>query len=240
MGQDYLKEFKDYLECELGPAINELGKIGETSRRHLQKLVFTNLIDRFDYCIDKTLLKLLEASDEFQDEILGEHNKPINESEILKLMLTAETPHQVAMEKLKDTLRRTILHKRHSEKLSKLLSVMDVEEVLWRKPRVNPSLGKILNTFTVHNSSVPASICGYADWLYSRRNAIVHGGGQCKWLDRDLKQLKKKFNCDPGKTVKLSLASIKNAAQFYSDLLDKHLFVKSLKIRQKAQKLKKK
>jgi hypothetical protein len=158
---------------------------------------------------------------------MEEHKKPINESEILKLMLSTESPHQVAMEKLRDTLASTLLQRRHSEKLGKLLKVLGVKDSEWKKPRVNPSKGEILNKFTPQNKSIPASIEGYADWLYSRRNAMVHGGGKYNWLDRDLKQLKKKFECEPGRTVKLSLSSIRIAAKFYSDLLEKHLLTKS-------------
>jgi len=30
---------------------------------------------------------------------------------------------------------------------------------------------------------IPYSICGYADWLYARRNSIVHGAGAKSLLE---------------------------------------------------------
>ena len=69
MTKQFLNEFKNFLEKELLPATSELEKIkGETSRKHLQKLVFTNLVDRFDYCVDKTLLEVVEVEN-FLNEI---------------------------------------------------------------------------------------------------------------------------------------------------------------------------
>lgn len=221
--KDHIKEFKSFLEMDLQPAIAELNKItDEKSRKHLQKLVFTNLVDRFDYCIDKTLLELIDSK-ELIEELLESHKKPVNESEILKLMLSAESPREIAIERLKDTLRNTILRSRHSEKLGKLLKTMNVDDNKWRKPRVNPSTGQIFDEYKPQNNKIPASIEGYADWLYSRRNAIVHGGGKSKLLDNDSKQLEKKFKCKAAKTVRLQLSSIENAGKFYTNLLAKCL-----------------
>jgi hypothetical protein len=54
-----LDEFSEFLADELSPATSEISKIADAQRIHIQKLVFTNLVDRFDYTLDKLLLALV-------------------------------------------------------------------------------------------------------------------------------------------------------------------------------------
>jgi hypothetical protein len=90
----------------------------------------------------------------------------------------------------------------------------------WGLPRVNPANGQILEKIKPSNKQQPLSICGYADWLYSRRNSIVHGGGTNKFLDNDKAQLKKLFNCTAPGSVKIKLSSVENAATFYINVTE--------------------
>lgn len=84
--------------------------------------------------------------------------------------------------------------------------------------RVNPSTGQIVEKFKVQKRTIPHSLCGYADWLYSRRNIVVHGGGTSEFLERDKIQIKKMYQCKVSTTSKISVASIRVAIQFYTDL----------------------
>lgn len=82
-------------------------------------------------------------------------------------------------------------------------------------PRVNPANGQILEQIKPPNKTQPLSISGYCDWLYSRRNAIVHGGGATKLMAHDRAHLTKMFKCDPPESMKIKLSSVSNAATFY-------------------------
>ena len=82
--------------------------------------------------------------------------------------------YDVIIEKIKDLTRNKTLRERHSKKLHKILTVC----LCWKnieRPRVSQG-GKIFKK-TKKNNSQPNSILGYADWLYSRRNSLVHGDG---------------------------------------------------------------
>lgn len=151
-------------------------------------------------------------------QVLEKHNRPINESEIMTLILSDDMKANV-MSKLKDTLGNTVLRERHSKKLGKLLKLLDFNGSDLDRPRVNPSTGHIFDKYKRQSKSIPASILGYCDWLYSRRNAIVHGGGNNQLSENDFHQLKKLYKVEPARRVRLSLPSVKNANNFYKDLL---------------------
>ena len=203
----------------LKPALDELTLISnEKSRKHIQKLVFTNLIDRFDYCVDKTLLILVETDDNFSEELLEHHTQPILENNVLRLFLSGDQK-DFAITTLKNTLKQTTLTKRHSTKLHKLLKSFGMADNDSKKHKVNYSTGHILDSFKKQGNKIPPSILGYSDWLYSRRNAIVHGGGANDLLENDIKYLKRNYKVEPSKTLRLSLASIKTASWFYGDLV---------------------
>jgi hypothetical protein len=124
--------------------------------------------------------------------------------------------------KLQDTLRNTILRHRHSKKLEFLLKILTPLEGTNKIPRVNINTGEILDHITPQEPiTIPYSICGYADWLYIRRNAVVHGGGSPNLLKRDMEQIEKLYGCKPAKSVKLQIGSIENAATFYTAICEK-------------------
>lgn len=220
MNYSHIYQFKEFLENELGPATKELENFqSDDSRKHIQKLVFTNLIDRLDYCIDNTLLDMLEEDNTFKDEVLNKHDQSMIERDMLRIII-ADDPKSIVLSMLKDTLRGTELKKRHSLKLKKLLNIFEITDQELHRPRVNPSTGHITEKFKVQNKKIPPSILGYSDWLYSRRNAIVHGGGKQDILENDVRQLEKLYNVKPAPKCKLTLASINSASQFYSDLME--------------------
>ena len=207
-------EFEKFVNSEVKQAAAELNGLAEGSRTHLQKLVYTNLVDRFDVMVDKTILDN-SLHPTLLDESLKKLDSPVTESEVLRLLLDGSDIRNVVQSRVKNILSNGVLRERHSKKLSKLFSLFEGVGEVWNKPRVNNANGNILTTYTVQNKKVPASICGYADWLYSRRNSIVHGGGSNTILSNDVEQLKKIFKVDVAKTTRLKLGAITTASTYY-------------------------
>ena len=98
--------------------------------------------------------------------------------------------------------------------------MLQPDQECWNTPRVNISTGAIIDQIKPQNKAIPYSICGYADWVYSRRNSVVHGTGTTKFLKNDLVQLDKLFKCKPAKTIRIQLSSVKTAAAFYKSVVD--------------------
>jgi hypothetical protein len=218
MDLTHINEFEKFLKQEVKEATDELEGLAEGSRKHLQKLVYTNLVDRFDYMIDKTFISN-SMHDNLLDDALKKLDSPVTESDVLKLLMNGDNIHQVVELRVQNVLRNGVLRNRHSLKLEKLFQVFGEESNFKNKRRVNISTGKILASFTPPNNKVPTSICGYADWLYSRRNAVVHGGGNSHISQIDLDQLKKIYNADVVKTTRLKLGAITIASAFYQDVV---------------------
>ena len=219
-----IKEFKGLIDSDIQPALDELEKIEiDASRKHLQKLVYTNLVDRFDYALDKTLIHLLGVNEQFQDEIAKGLKDAVSEGDLFKMLLSGKDfseVRQTALGKINTALSATVLRSRHSKKLEKLLKTLGVNQDEYWTPRVNRATGNICGKMSVQDNRVPLSILGYADWLYSRRNGLVHGGGKKVMFKDDIKYLQEKFNWKATGTVRISLPSIKNAANFYVDLTE--------------------
>ncbi len=210
-----LTEFTDYVAKEVTTATAELGKItADAERKHLQRLVYTNLVDRFDTAIDTTLIKNA-AEDPLRSAALAKLTDPLPEGKLLELLASKAKAAERVSEKCVEFVRSEILRNRHSKKLGKLFEVLAPSEKIDNLPRVNISTGKVSKKITPTNNKIPTSICGYADWLYSRRNSVVHGGGGNKLLANDVNQLKNLYKADPAATVKLSLGSISIASTYY-------------------------
>lgn len=220
MNTEKLTELLSFIRDEIEPATTELEKIEDDSRKHLQKLVYTNLVDRFDYAIDQTLLSNCRE-DALVEEAAKSFEDTISEAELVRLLLNADTIQDALEKKLRSGLRSTILRERHSKKLRMVYSLLsDCKDAdYWSVPRVNISTGRILTKIKPTNKKMPYSICGYADWLYSRRNTVVHGGASGNIGANDLKQLKTLFKCEPAKAVVIRLATVTNTANFYKDVV---------------------
>jgi hypothetical protein len=209
-----VNEFETYISKEVKLATAELTKLEENSRKHLQKLVYTNMVDRFDSMVDHVLLDNA-LSEKLLSEALSKLETPMTEAEVFRLILSGNNVNKIIEDRVKVILSTNLLRNRHSKKLSKLFELCCPDEKVWNEPRVNVSTGKILAKFTPQNNKVPTSVCGYADWIYSRRNSIVHGGGGSTMLENDLTQLEKLFKAKPAKTTKLKLSAIEVTAEFY-------------------------
>ena len=214
MKTEKLASFLNYLEKEVLPATEDLAKLADANRKHIQKLIYTNLVDRFDAMVDGLLLDNCR-SEFLSDEATKGMSQPITEADLVKLLMNSVDLQAAIDEKLKASLRNSVLRERHSRKVSSLFSTFKIDDSQKNIPRVNISTGVILEKIKPQQSKVPYGICGYADWLYSRRNAIVHGAGSNKFLKNDLVQLKRLYKSTPAATFRIKLATIKNTAVFY-------------------------
>ncbi len=214
MDLSHINEFQKFINKDVKEAADELKGLEEASRKHLQKLVYTNLVDRFDYMVDKTLIANAMHENLLEDA-LKKLDSPVSESDVLKLLMNGDDIHGIVETRVQNVLRNSILRNRHSLKLDKLFEIFEENSNYKNIPRVNISTGKILQTFTPQNNKVPTSICGYADWLYSRRNSIVHGGGTAKMSEIDIKQIEKIYKAKVVKTTKLKLRALTISSAFY-------------------------
>ncbi len=226
MNQNTFDDFRYFVENALLPAIADITNLGDANRKHVQKLVYTNLVDRFDVLIDNVILDNCRH-EYLVAEAMKNMTQQITESDLFRFLMHGDSIQSVIDNRLKDVLRLTVLRQRHSKKLSAAFKVMGADDTCWNKPRVNNATGKIFQSITPRQHKTPYSICGYADWLYSRRNSIVHGAGSMKLLDNDVKQLETMFKCKPAKTFNVKLSSIKIASTFYNDVIKELSGIKS-------------
>jgi hypothetical protein len=185
-----VKAFRKFLNTEVVAAADELDTLRDRNRKHLQKLVYTNCVDRFDALIDSIILENCK-SEYLTERALRGADKQITEADLIKLLIDSSSLDMILQERLKDKLRLSMLKQRHSKKLRDVFILASTSGDLVKKPRVNPSSGNIKDSFRVQKKDIPHSICGYADWLYSRRNGIVHGLGGAKYFANDRGQIKK-------------------------------------------------
>lgn len=211
--------FLNFCQNDIHSAIKELEKIKtENNRKHLQRLVYVNLINRFDYLVDKLLLWFAINNTSLRDEILKSiEQETISRKEVFEIFFMKDRSYDLIIEKIKDLARNSLLRERHSKKLNKILSKC-LEWKNIEKPRVNND-GKIFEK-TKKNNTQPNSVLGYADWLYSRRNSVVHGDGK-NYNSNDYDYIVKQYHVKFPKNFRLQIASIKSAVNFYGSLLKK-------------------
>lgn len=217
-----ITNFQKFNNGEINSAVEELDTLKEENRKHLQSLVYTNVVNRFDNLIDNLLIKFAIDGETNLHEIVLEkaNDQQISAKEVYELLLSDE-PKQAAYRKIEDIARDNFLRLRHSKKLRLLLeSGFHVDSSLLDKPRVNANYGKIHVEVKPRSTvKVPRSIIGYADYLYCRRNSIVHGDGSGhRILKSDYAYLQKNFIKNPSKLVGLKLTSITSASTFYDYL----------------------
>ena len=159
MNIDRLRNFSKFVDKEILPATQDLEKLDDANRKHVQKLVYTNLVDRFDSMIDGAILdNCREAA--LVEEAGKRLNKPITELDLLQLLMRSDDLQDALDSKLQDALREAALRARHSRKLSTLFSVLQPDQECWNTPRVNISTGAIIDQIKPQNKTIPYSICG--------------------------------------------------------------------------------
>jgi hypothetical protein len=213
------KKFEKFTTIEISSAVKELNSITkESNRKHLQRLVYTNLVNRFDVLVDNLLLIYSTKGDDFKDTVLNKVKDTNITAKDFYEILSAEEPKNIVKEKIEDLVRLNFLRERHSKKLRTLLHVcLKIESSDLDRPRVNANDGRIHDKYTLRHKQIPSSIIGYADYLYAKRNVLVHSDGtSLAILPSDALYLKKNFNVTPVKFVGIKLSSIESAITFYS------------------------
>jgi len=217
MNLQALLGFEKYVDKQILPASSDVGKLDERSRKHVQKLIYASLVDQFDSMIDATILENCRAEHLVERATAG-MTQQITEADLLKLLIQSGDIQEAVDEKLRMALRNSVLRERHSKKLAALLRALEVTIDYQSKPRVNVNTGHVIEKMKPFRKTIPHSICGYADWLYSRRNSVVHGAGTT-FLENDRVQMKKLYHCEPAKRLVVKLSSVRLAATFYKDVV---------------------
>lgn len=214
--QGYIEVFLDFSRNDITSAVKELSKIkNESNRIHLQKLVYTNLVNRFDYLIDQVLVWLSSKNSTLRSVIFNTLEKePLTKKETYELLFMSLQDKNFVMNKIEEMAQSYFLRVGHSVKLKKILSVVMEEKDLIR-PRVAKN-GQIY-TKKLDGKRQTQSILDYADWLYCRRNSITHGDGR-NYESSDYERLKKRSIISSEK-FNIALASIRTANTFYDQLL---------------------
>lgn len=213
-----VKSFEKFLNKEIEPAIEEIAALKkDASRRHIQKLLYTNVVDRFDSMIDYCILENCE-SEYFRERALKVADNPITEAQLIEYLLHGEQLSDVLRDRLQEGLRTRLLRERHSVKMNHLISAVKPDERwVFNELRVDPNKGRIHETkIANHKKNIPQSVIGYADWLYSRRNALVHGGTN-SFNSNDRRYIKDKWRIELSSSFTISLGSLRTALKFYSD-----------------------
>lgn len=215
MDKTALNDFGKYINKEVEPAIKDIGNLQEKNRFHKQKLVYTNIVDRFDTMVDCLVVDNCREEG-FIERSLADMSGTVTESELVKILIHGENLQGALDIKLRNGLRNSVLRERHSRKLTTVFNVLQPEIDPVNAQRVNLPTGKIHAKVAPQKAvKVPYSISGYADWLYCKRNAIVHGGGTNIFLENDRKQLKKLYKKEPAIQFSIKLASVKVMVTFY-------------------------
>jgi len=212
-----IEEFEEYVSKEITPATVDIDRLEDRNRKHIQKLVYTNLVDRFDSMVDGSLLVNCSNSYLVEEATKG-MSQPITEAELVKILVQSDNLQDALEERLKASLRNSVLRERHSRKLAALFRTFDAfatDGDFFSVPKVNISTGDVVEKFKPQDKTVPHSLCGYADWLYSRRNSIVHGAGTNRFLENDRKQIKKLYKSDLKQTFRIKLSAITVASKYY-------------------------
>lgn len=142
-----LKNFKKFSEEEISSAILELKEIKkEDNRKHLQRLVYTNLVNRFDALVDNLLLIFgTEDQNEFRDIVLNKVKDVSVSSMDFYQIILADDLKSAAKEKVEDLIRLHFLRDGHSRKLRVLFeSCLQIEAKEIDRPHVNANDGRII------------------------------------------------------------------------------------------------
>jgi rubrerythrin len=209
-----LKKFNSYLDKDFKPAYEEVSKISISKNRvHIQKILYVSLLNRFDSAIDEFFYENPEA-EVLESTIKSSLGQPMSGYEMIAFIRGGEN---AIAEKFKSIVKVELGRKKHVAKLALMLKQLGFSDSELKKNRVNNASGSILDSYPTQKTH-PVSILGYADWLYSRRNLLVHSAKST--FDAQLKKrFKDSYNVSLPDSIRLSIASLKTSSKFYSDLL---------------------
>jgi hypothetical protein len=149
MKTDCFDEFGKFVAKVLLPATKDVGKLADTNRKHVQKLVYTNLVDRFDAMVGEAILENCRKEHLVKEAMKG-MTQPVTEADVLRLLMEGQSIQDAIDVRLKDVLSIAVLRQRHSKKLATLFKVLKPDEECWNKPRVNTATGQIFEQMTSH------------------------------------------------------------------------------------------
>lgn len=213
-----LRKFSVYLEKDFKPAYEEISKIAVSKNRvHIQKLLYVSLLNRFDSAIDEFFYENPE-SDVLESAIKSSLSQPLTAYEMIGLIRGGE---DVIADKIRSIVKAEVGRKKHVDKLSMMLKQLGFSDSEVKKNRVNNASGSILDAYSATKTH-PVSILGYADWLYARRNILVHSTNSNS--DSKLKKrFKETYNVALPNSIRLSISALKTASKFYTDLMSQVL-----------------
>lgn len=217
----FILEFEEFIEQQLRVAIENIRDLRTSARTHIQKLLYTNLVDRFDVTIDKAILTLSKHPP-LSNELISSMKDPLNKGDLFDLLLLNE-PNRTSKihHELENIARNSITRGRHSTKLLKLLTILGKSEEnnIQNNPCVHVNSGNIGTKLKKH-PQIPNSITGYADWLYSKRNAVVHGNKD-SLSKQDKQHIEKTYRVTLSKNIKFQPGSLMTAMTFYLAIVRK-------------------
>lgn len=217
---EHIEKFEKFINQEIESAVSELAKIQtESNRKHLQRLVYINLVNRFDSLVDSLLLKISLIESEFKNRVLNElKEEPVYMKDLYDILLSKD-PKTSVERRVQNIVKLKFLNQRHSIKLRQLLYYgLGWKETDLDRPRVFTNNGSIFADVTrLPKPKIPDTVIGYADWLYSRRNAIVHHD-KMEFIKNDSDLIKKRFHVEVSKSISLKITSIKSASTYYLNL----------------------
>lgn len=218
--EEQITETRDFLNKDIAAALEELDKIQtDENRKHLQRLVYANVVDRFDYFLDRFLLASFDNPALKEMFLKTKEADKISERRLYEVFLSDKKEILTNLEEdFRAFVRSEKLKERHARKLEIILESFEMPKSSYLSSRVNSSTGEILTKRKKHKN-IPQTIKGYADWLYSRRSALVHGGSTREISSADIKRLNSDFKVSCAKSIKITRGSIKTAKQFYLGLL---------------------
>ena len=136
--------------------MEDIAKLADANRKPVQKLVYTNLVDRFDAIVDEAILENCRKEHLVEAAMKG-MTQPFTEADVLRLLMEAQSIQDTIDTRLKDVLRIAVLRQRHSKKLATLFKVLKPDEDCLNKPRVNTATGQIFEEMTPQQKTIPYS-----------------------------------------------------------------------------------
>lgn len=210
---DSMHKFGDYLQRDFNPACEEIKNIADKHRVHIQKLLYVNVINRFDSALDDFFMQNLE-SDGLKDLAKKSMDSAVDEYQLIEYIRGGETYIQ---DRIRSVIKAEIGKKKHADKVALMLREVGVSDSDAKKSRVHNGTGEIMASFK-RQGDYPSSIIGYADWLYARRNVLVHSA-KSSFDDAVIERFKSTYNAAIPKNIRLSFGALTNASCFYGCLL---------------------
>lgn len=210
-----LKKFKSYLDRDFEPAYGEIIAIKvEKNRIHIQKLLYVSLLNRFDSTLNDFLMENHHL-EELNSIIKSSLSQNISEYDVYEIIKGGKN---LIDERIKSIVKNKACSRSHVDKLALVLRGSGLTDKEIKKNRINNNTGSIVDSVSASKTH-PLSILGYADWLFARRNILVHSASN-SFADQVKKKFLDSYSVHLPNSMRLNASSLKTASKFYKDLLD--------------------